>query len=58
MIIMIEIKAQKVLKALKQNNNKFSLVLIKLRTVALNSFTDTVFWISSLSEHHSLIEYG
>ena len=40
---MIEIKAQKVLKALKQNNNKFSLVLIKLRTVALNSFTDTVF---------------
>ena len=40
---MIEIKAQKVLKALKQNNKKFSLVLIKLRTVALNSFTDTVF---------------
>ena len=37
---------------------EFSLGLIKLRIIYLNLFTDTMFRISSLSAHHSLIEYG
>ena len=37
---------------------EFSLGLIKLRTVSLNLFTDTMFRSSSLSAHHSLIDYG
>ena len=37
---------------------EFSLGLIKLRITSLNLFSDTIFRISSLSAHHSLIEYG
>ena len=37
---------------------KFSLGLTKLRIISLNLLIDTMFRISSLCTHHSLIEYG
>ena len=37
---------------------EFSMGLIKLRIIPLNLFSNTMFQISSLSAHHSLIEYG